>query len=125
MPAVVRTLPALLWMAAIFAMSAQRVVPQAPGFSVEVTAVAGHLVCYGILALLLLWALPAGVVRPRYRVVLAVLLATLYGASDEFHQSFVPGRSATAFDVIVDAVGAILAVMLYAAWRARLPSRSR
>jgi len=120
-----RTLPALLWMVAIFAMSAQQTVPQPPGFSIEYTAIAGHLVSYGILALLLLWALPAGAARPRYRLALAVLLAILYGASDEFHQSFVPGRSATAFDVVVDALGAILAVTLYAAWRARTPSRSR
>jgi VanZ family protein len=120
-----RMLPALLWMAAIFAMSAQHAVPQPPGLSTELTAIAGHLVSYGLLALLLLWALPTSTVRPRYCFALAILLASLYGLSDEFHQSFVPGRSATVFDVCVDALGAVLAISLYAARRSRLQSRTQ
>ncbi len=40
----------------------------------------------------------------RYLFV-AFLGALIYGLADEFHQSFVPGRSAEAFDVVADAVG--------------------
>jgi VanZ family protein len=36
------------------------------------------------------------------------LIATAYGAIDEFHQSFVPGRSSTVADGIADAAGAAL-----------------
>jgi len=39
---------------------------------------------------------------------LAVLLSLLYGVSDEFHQSFVPGRYSSWSDVIADTVGGIL-----------------
>ena len=34
------------------------------------------------------------------------LLAILYAASDEFHQSFVAGRGATLMDVGIDSIGA-------------------
>lgn len=46
----------------------------------------------------------------RFRVlpaiVLAVLLTSAYGASDEFHQSFVPQRDSDVHDWIADTIGA-------------------
>jgi VanZ family protein len=42
--------------------------------------------------------------------VIAVALATGYGATDEFHQSFVPGRGPAFSDVLIDLVGASLGV---------------
>jgi VanZ family protein len=42
----------------------------------------------------------------------AIALATMYGVSDEFHQSFVPGRSPDRFDVVADCVGATIGVAL-------------
>ena len=51
------------------------------------------------------------------------LLATLYGVSDEFHQSFVPGRESSGWDVLADFVGSSLGVFIYvAAHRLRRPS---
>lgn len=43
---------------------------------------------------------------------LAVLIATLYGLSDEVHQSFVPGREMDAVDLAADGVGACVAQVL-------------
>jgi VanZ family protein len=42
------------------------------------------------------------------RGIAAIVLATLYGATDEFHQLFVPGRSADRYDVLADCVGATM-----------------
>jgi VanZ family protein len=44
---------------------------------------------------------------------LAVLSAALFGLSDEIHQSFVPFRTADAWDVLADALGAALGVGFY------------
>lgn len=44
--------------------------------------------------------------------------AILYGISDEVHQSFVPKRSADPWDVLADAIGAIIAqLVLFRAWK--------
>jgi VanZ family protein len=71
----------------------------------------GHLTEYGILAALLWRAIPrqrrsgpgAGDWR---RAEWALLAATFYGATDEYHQSFVPSRGASVHDVMIDACGA-------------------
>lgn len=41
------------------------------------------------------------------------IFASLYGLSDEWHQSFVPGRMSDVKDWIADTVGAVLCLSLY------------
>ncbi|HSH41142.1 MAG TPA: VanZ family protein, partial [Arenicellales bacterium] len=43
---------------------------------------------------------------------LALGLAVLYGISDEWHQSFVPGREPDVLDVLADGVGAAVGILL-------------
>lgn len=45
--------------------------------------------------------------------VLAILLSLGYGLSDEYHQRFVPGRTADLFDFAADALGIFLAAFVY------------
>jgi VanZ family protein len=47
--------------------------------------------------------------------------ATLYGASDEWHQYFVPGRSAEVADWLADSLGAACVVLLLLWWRRLQP----
>lgn len=51
------------------------------------------------------------------RLGVAWLIALLYAISDEYHQTFVPGRNGTAVDVVIDAVGATVA--LWGLWWAK------
>lgn len=70
----------------------------------------GHVVEYGVLFLLTRRALAgSGAARPGLG---AFVFCVLYGASDEFHQSFVANRTAKASDVLIDSVGALLASRL-------------
>ena len=73
----------------------------------------GHAFGYGLLALSYLRGLISEKkeVHPRW-LYMAWTLATLYSATDEFHQSFVPGRHPAATDVMIDAFGAALALFL-------------
>lgn len=48
----------------------------------------------------------------RYNVLFAWLLGTIYAASDEFHQLFVPGRSGQLSDVMLDSAGVLLGVLI-------------
>jgi len=81
----------------------------------------GHLSEYFILAVLLERAFDdqAGAEREKHRAFFAVLIATLYAISDEWHQSFVPSRTASAQDVLIDAVGALCGACLYRWWKQR------
>ena len=45
-----------------------------------------------------------------------VVYALLYGVSDEFHQSFVPGRTLSGTDLLADVLGAVVAVTLWLAF---------
>jgi len=44
---------------------------------------------------------------------LVLAISCLYGASDEIHQSFVPGRSTDGIDLIADAMGGVIGAYLY------------
>lgn len=48
----------------------------------------------------------------------AVLIVSLFGMLDEWHQSFTPGRSVEVADWVADTCGALLAVALYLKWTA-------
>ena len=64
-----------------------------------------HTVEYAVLGALLC--------RAVGRVDLAFVLAVLYGASDEFHQTFVPGRHGSPVDVVIDSVGIVVGIVLW------------
>ena len=100
-----RALAPLALMALIFYLSAQPSVgPELPAW----TRIVAHFTEYAVLATLWLWALyPA--LGPRALAV-AAGISILYAISDEYHQSFVPGRDADPFDVGVDAAGVALAL---------------
>ncbi|MBQ0050629.1 MAG: VanZ family protein [Treponema sp.] len=49
------------------------------------------------------------------KIWIPILLVSLWGVSDEIHQSFVPGRSASVFDWMADTLGATLGAVVYVA----------
>src|SRR5688500_2904578 len=97
-------------MAVIFALSAQRALPRAPGLSATLTAIGGHVAFYAVLAALLAWGLRGNGLADRRRFAVAFAAAELYGITDEVHQAFVPGRDATLADLGWDALGGSVAL---------------
>jgi len=45
-------------------------------------------------------------------LLIAWAMAVIFSTTDEFHQSFVPGRHPAATDVMIDAFGAALALFI-------------
>lgn len=80
-----------------------------------------HAVAYGTLAATVLFAVPTELRKKSlsFTGVLAMIICLLYGISDEFHQSFIPGRYASIWDVAADLLGAAVVVWF---WRRRLMS---
>lgn len=104
-----KLLPALLMMLAIFLFSARPgdIVPMS--LWKQVFFKAGHVVGYAMLALSY-WR--AFRFDPKKRWI-AWMLAVLYAVTDEYHQSFVPFRHSTSFDVLVyDNLGALISLWL-------------
>lgn len=68
-----------------------------------------HGINYAILAALFMWAFAGGQVsRVTAPLILpAVACAVVFGLSDEFHQSFIPGRDPSLMDVLADTIGAV------------------
>ena len=81
----------------------------------------GHFLGYALLALAWAWALRAPL---RTRLIAAATLSLAYAAADEYHQTFVDGRTGTWEDVVIDALG-IAAACAYVWWRAIEARRAR
>ena len=101
-------------MALIFILSAQAQLPTPEARWLDsVLEKSAHTFEFAVLAALLMRALGPGA-AVRWRAFgAAVLLAWLYALSDEFHQSFVPGRSADWADIVFDWLGAVLGAGLW------------
>jgi VanZ family protein len=110
-----RLLPPLLMMAAIFYFSAQPFDGPDLAWYEVIARKLGHVGGYALLTAAWGWALRGLVARP---VLWAAALSFLYACSDEYHQTFVDGRSGTVTDVLIDSVGIALA-LLAIDWRAR------
>jgi VanZ family protein len=67
-----------------------------------------HFVEYAVLGGLVMWALGPRTLWTRFALA-ALLACSLYAVSDEFHQSFVPGRTPDPVDWATDTVGAAVA----------------
>jgi VanZ family protein len=75
-----------------------------------------HFLLYGILAVLVVWWLSECGWRRRVIYITALALALTYGVFDEWHQTFVPGRSASSWDVAFNVLGAWGGSMLWYIW---------
>lgn len=105
--------PVVVYMAAIFYVSSlpQPVVP--PGGDKP-----WHLLAYLGLGVVTVRAVAGGLsasIEMRTAVV-AMSIAVGYAATDEFHQMFVPGRSAQMSDLLADTLGVVLGTGLCRAW---------
>jgi VanZ family protein len=109
-----RWLPALLLMALIFILSSVegQSIDEA-GLGDETLHVLGHFVIYFALAITLF--------RATKSIVLAVLITALYGFSDELHQAFVPGRSASMKDIFIDSLAGLTAGLILWRFYPKLP----
>jgi VanZ family protein len=119
--------PVLLWAAFLFFLSSRPAPTIGVGGAVGgLVENFGHALLYGVFAVCLALLVPrtrddrGEWVELRPKTTAAILLfVLLYAASDEWHQSFVPDRDASVYDVITDVVGAASTLACIAALGAR------
>lgn len=103
--------PALVWMGLIFFLSSRPDLPHAGEPWLEMVLRKGaHIVEYMILGALLGRAIGGAGWRG---VAVAAVLGAAYAASDEWHQTFVPGRKGNLWDVLLDSAAAFAGAWLY------------
>jgi VanZ family protein len=108
---------ALAWMALLFYLSNQPSLETPMLFPRQDKVL--HAAVYAVLGVLLLAAQPRQAQGYSWQQVgISVLIASLYGLSDEIHQYFIPGRSSEVLDWVADSVGALIAASLLA-WLSR------
>jgi VanZ family protein len=132
------SLPVVLWMCVIFLMSTEtfssqntislvervlhilfsKISSQEVGLIHEFIRKTGHVIEYFILGLLLFRAFHGrSIVFWSWRwSLLAVILVVLWAAADEFHQSFVPTRTASVVDLLLDTAGGAFAQLVSILW---------
>ena len=107
-------LPPILWGLIIFSFSSLQVGSSNEiywkDFVIKKTA---HIVEYAILAVLLYRAMIGSDIEKKKAIIFAILIVSLYGFTDEFHQSFTPGREPRIRDVIIDTIGGALGVLTF------------
>ena len=75
-----------------------------------------HMAAYGVLAVLFFRACRLswpGRLSPFVLLLISLIFSTLYGLSDEIHQSFVKVRQADGWDVLADFAGSIVGAVVY------------
>jgi VanZ family protein len=109
-----------LWIAVIFALSS---IPDlnAPPVGLPLADKLVHACEYGILGAL--WARARGGGHSPAMIAAGALLGAVVGASDEAHQSTVPGREVDVFDIVADTIGAAAGVWVFGRWRAMASRR--
>ncbi len=103
--------PVVVMLLVIFGASSIPNLKNLPG---DISDKSGHSIGYAMLGGVILRALAGGRLRgvTLARGLAAIVLATLYGITDEFHQLFVPGRSADRYDVLADCIGATIGIAI-------------
>jgi VanZ family protein len=102
----------LSWCGLIFLLSSQSALPAPELFDGQDKLI--HATAYAVMAWLF-WATWKQKLGENLGVLamLAVVFCSIYGSSDEWHQSFVQGRDASVYDWLADTFGALLLSILF------------
>lgn len=106
-------LPLILYCGLIFFLSSLEH-PPAPDFGVDWSDKIIHTIAYTVMMLAAFRATRAfaGLRSTGAAIIAAAIFTLLYGASDEFHQLFVPGRSCDIADWFADTTGAAIGALI-------------
>lgn len=75
----------------------------------------GHLAAYSVLGFFVMRLLKHSLSRQQVSklVLYSALFGLVYGFSDELHQTFIPGRHFSAFDIFIDTTGSFIGSLFY------------
>lgn len=107
---ILRWLPALFIFGCSWYLSSQETIEHIPTFWNADKLV--HCICFAGLAF---WVAFAVGTKPssQWKIVLPVIIVSVWGITDEIHQSFTPGRESSLFDWCADTLGAVIGSLAF------------
>ncbi|MEJ1383914.1 MAG: VanZ family protein [Candidatus Sedimenticola sp. (ex Thyasira tokunagai)] len=84
-----------------------------------------HLPIFGLFALLLWLGIKHHFQNIAWAFVAVLSLTAAFGTLDEWHQSFIPGRTASIEDIAADLVGGMIALSVALYWQKHKPQKNR
>jgi VanZ family protein len=112
--------PPLLVMGLIFFLSAQASDPIDRAWWDVLLRKLAHFTEYAVLTVL--WWRALRGLGSRFPLLTAMAISLGYAATDEFHQTFVDGRTGTPVDVLIDSLGIVVAAAVIAVLELRAPA---
>lgn len=100
----------ILYAGLIFYLSSLSALP--PAFIPAIPSFFKHMVEYSILGFLLLASFRSSEQTKKNALLFAIIIASVYGITDEFHQFFVPGRVLSFLDMAADSIGSFFAMIV-------------
>jgi len=104
---------ALLIAIIIFYISSQSFSQGSPGPEFALKSTIYHFLAFFFFNAFLMISIIKGQHKNKKFLLITILISILYAFSDEFHQYFVPGRSSTISDVLIDTTGILFASIIY------------
>ncbi len=107
-------LPAIIWMGVIFFLSSRASVRAAAfdpmDFLIKKFA---HFVEYFALYQFIYYGLNKSTSWTKIqKIIISLVLTTIYAGTDEYHQTFVAGREGRVRDVLIDSLGAVVSARI-------------
>jgi VanZ like family len=107
-------LPVIVWMIVIFIGSSIGLLPRVGGKTTDgIAHRVAHMIEFAVLGALTLRAVSKERSVTKRDMAIALVICVVYGASDEFHQRFTPGRSSEGLSVLFDVAGGLIGAWAY------------
>lgn len=115
---IIKWLMVVLWLAVIFGLSSMGSFKFVTGTEKrsDLASTIVHMILYAVLGFLMAQALSPGI-KIKKAILFAILISATYGFTDEWHQSYVPGREASIVDWGFDVFGSVIGAVFF--WKKR------
>jgi len=97
----------------IFYISSLSFPQGSPGPEFTLKPIIYHFFAFFFLNLFLMISITKGKLKNKKLILLTILISIIYATLDEFHQYFVPGRTSTVNDVLIDTLGILFSTGIY------------
>ncbi len=71
-----------------------------------------HFTMYTLVGMFIMSFISTYKIHLKYKFLISILVGLIYSITDEIHQSFVPGRSPSPIDIMIDTSGVIFGIMI-------------